>query len=135
MLDRIFVVAHNACVPSCEVEFTEEFGQWWDSLTEEEQVAVRGHVDALQALGVSLGFPRSSEVKGSRHGHMRELRVKGGSQIRVLYAFDPRRYAILLLGGDKTGNSRWYEEFVPKADDLYDEHIATLKREGLVPAD
>jgi hypothetical protein len=50
----------------------------------------------------------------------------------VFYAFDPRRTAILLIGADKTGNDRWYEEFVPLADKLYDEHIATLKREGLI---
>jgi hypothetical protein len=50
----------------------------------------------------------------------------------VLYAFDPRRVAILLIGGDKTGNDRWYEAFVPVADRLYDEHLTTLRREGLI---
>jgi hypothetical protein len=50
----------------------------------------------------------------------------------VLYAFDPRRTAILLIGGDKTGNDRWYEQYVPLADRLYDEHLETLRREGLI---
>jgi hypothetical protein len=50
----------------------------------------------------------------------------------VLYAFDPRRVAILLIGGDKTGHDRWYEQFVPVADRLYDRHLETLKREGLI---
>jgi hypothetical protein len=64
---------------------------------------------------------------------MRELRVQHqGRPYRVLYAFDPRRVAILLIGGDKTGNDRWYEEFVPRADRLYDRHIETLKQEGLI---
>ena len=64
---------------------------------------------------------------------MRELRVQHkGQPYRVLYAFDPRRSAILLIGGNKTGNDRWYEEFVPVADRLYDEHINTLKKEGLL---
>ena len=64
---------------------------------------------------------------------MRELRVQHrGRPYRVLYAFDPRRTAILLIGGDKTGNDRWYEEFVPLADRLYDEHIAVLRKEGLI---
>jgi hypothetical protein len=49
-----------------------------------------------------------------------------------LYAFDPRRAAILLLGGDKTGDNRWYEENVPKADALYDEHLRQLEQEGLI---
>ena len=64
---------------------------------------------------------------------MRELRVQHqGRPYRVLYAFDPRRAAILLIGGDKTGNERWYDEFVPIADRLYDAHLETLKREGLI---
>ena len=55
---------------------------------------------------------------------MRELRVQhAGRPYRVLYAFDPRRTAILLIGGDKTGNNRWYEEYVPRGDDIYDQHL------------
>jgi hypothetical protein len=64
---------------------------------------------------------------------MRELRDQHrGRPCRVLYAFDPRRVAILLIGGDKTGHDRWYEQFVPVADRLYDRHLETLKREGLI---
>ena len=62
---------------------------------------------------------------------MRELRIQHqGRPFRVLYAFDPRRATILLIGGDKTGNKRWYEIYVPLADRLYDEHLAQLKMEG-----
>jgi hypothetical protein len=62
---------------------------------------------------------------------MRELRVQHqGRPIRVLYAFDPRRTAILLLGGDKTGDNRWYVKHIPRADRLYDEHLMELKKEG-----
>lgn len=122
-------------VADCDVEFTDEFETWWNTLTEAEQAAVDGHVLALEEHGVKLGFPRTSDVKGSRHGQMRELRIKSGGQIRVLYAFDPRRAAILLIGGDKTGNDRWYEEFVPKADDLYDAHLEMLRLEGWIPKD
>ncbi len=64
---------------------------------------------------------------------MRELRVQsGGKPIRVFYAFDPRRSAILLVGGDKTGNDRFYVEFIPVADKLYDEHLEQLRKEGLI---
>lgn len=63
---------------------------------------------------------------------MRELRIQsGGRPLRVLYSFDPRRVAILLIGGDKTGKDRFYETQVPIADRLYDEHLAALKKEGL----
>lgn len=65
---------------------------------------------------------------------MRELRIQhAGNPYRVLYAFDPKHTAILLLGGNKSGNDRWYEEYIPIADKLYDEHLETLKREGLIP--
>jgi len=67
----------------------------------------------------------------SRHSNLKELRGQSEkSLLRVLYAFDPRRAAILLIGGDKKGNPRWYEEFVPIADRLFDEHLATLRSEG-----
>jgi hypothetical protein len=60
---------------------------------------------------------------------MRELRIQHqGSPYRVLYAFDPRRVALLLIGGDKTGNDRWYEENVPVADRIYDAHLAELEK-------
>jgi hypothetical protein len=64
---------------------------------------------------------------------MRELRVQsGGVPLRIFYAFDPRRTAILLIGGDKTGEDRFYEEYVPRADDLYDAHLKELETEGLI---
>jgi hypothetical protein len=62
---------------------------------------------------------------------MKELRGKSGERLlRVLYAFDPRRAAILLIGGDKSGNDRWYEEFVPIRDRLFDDHLRALKKES-----
>jgi hypothetical protein len=116
-----------------EVEYTDEFGDWWNRLTEAEQVSVDASVRLLEARGPQLGHPHSSGIAGSRHPRMRELRIQHrGCPYRVLYAFDPRRTAILLIGGDKTGNDRWYEEFVPLADRLYDEHIAVLRKEGLI---
>ena len=118
---------------ACEVEHTDEFGVWWSALNEDEQVDVVAMVVLLEARDVRLGFPHSSAVRGLRHGHMRELRVQsGGRPIRVFYAFDPRRDAILLIGGDKTGDDRFYETYVPVADALYDEHLAELRKEGLL---
>ena len=88
-------------------------------------------VGLLAELGPALDFRYSSKVKGSRHSHLRELRTRSGGQpLRTLYAFDPLRTAILLLGGDKTGDDRWYEKFIPVADRLYDEHLDELRKEG-----
>ena len=114
-----------------EVEFTNEFGAWWNTLTEEQQDDLALSVGLLAELGPALDFPYSSKVKRSRHNHMRELRTQsGGRPLRTLYAFDRLRTAILLLGGDKTGDDRWYEKYVPVADRLYDEHLNELRKEG-----
>ena len=113
------------------VEYTDELGARWDALTEDEQESIDATVRLLEELGSNLGFPHCSGINGSRHAHMRELRVQhAGRPYRILYAFDPRRAAIMLLGGDKTGDKRWYEVQVPIADKLYDSHIETLIKEG-----
>ncbi len=84
--------------------------------------------------GPKLPFPYSSGITGSKHAHMRELRVQsGGRPIRVFYAFDPRRSAILLIGGDKTGDDRFYQRMIPIADALYDTYIKEIRKEGLIP--
>jgi len=115
------------------VEYTDEFGQWWLGLDDAERESVSAYVGMLEERGPRLGFPYSSDVATSRHAHMRELRVQHrGRPYRVLYAFDPRRTALLLIGGDKTGDDRWYERFVLIADRLYDAHLLTLEREGLL---
>ncbi|MFM8701862.1 MAG: type II toxin-antitoxin system RelE/ParE family toxin [Hyphomicrobiales bacterium] len=116
-----------------DIEYTDEFGVWLDGLSGEEQESVDASVQLLEARGPNLRFPHSSGVKGSKHSHMRELRTQhDGRPFRTLYAFDPRRHVILLLGGDKTGDKRWYEVNVPIADRLYDAHLEELKREGLI---
>lgn len=113
-----------------EVEYTDEFAEWWASLDEFDRSNLAVSVGLLEVLGPALGFPHSSDVKGSRHGHMRELRTQsGGRPLRTLYAFDPRRVAILLIGGDKTGENNWYSRFLPIADRLYDEHLQEIARE------
>ncbi len=115
-----------------DIEYTDEFEEWWDGLTEGEQESVRASVKLLGDLGPQLPFPHSSGITSSQHGNMRELRIQhAGRPYRVLYAFDPRRCAILLIGGEKTGKGRWYDEYVPIADRLYNEHLETLRKEGL----
>ena len=116
-----------------EVEYTDEFGAWWSALGEQDQRAVHTAVELLSERGPRLGHPQTSGVLSSRHGRMRELRVQsGGRPLRVLFAFDPRRCALLLIGGDKTADDRFYERMVPVADRLYDEHLDALRREGLL---
>ena len=112
------------------VEFTYQFEDWWTTLSDTEQSDVDAYVQQLMKRGPALPYPYSSDLRGSRHGHMRELRVQsGGKPLRVFYAFDPRRAAILLIGGSKTGDRRFYERMLPVADALYDEHLEELRKE------
>ena len=98
-----------------------------------EHIQITASVELLEERGPSLPFPFSSGISSSRHNHMRELRVQiGGAPFRIFYAFDPRRMAILLIGGNKTGDDRFYETQVPVADTLYDVHLKELAKEGLI---
>ena len=116
-----------------EVEYKDEFGARWQALLERQQDSVAARVELLMEYGPELPYPYSSGIRGSRHGGMRELRVQSfGRPLRVFCAFDPRRTSILLIGGDKTGNDRFDEEYVPDADALYDEHLEELRKERLL---
>src|SRR5690606_31057371 len=116
-----------------EIEFTDEFEVWWDTLAESEQESVNASVNLLRLVGPALSRPHADTVKGSRHANMKELRTQhAGRPLRTFFAFDPRRTAILLIGGDKTGNDRFYESYIPVADRLFDEHLAQLEKEGLI---
>jgi len=120
-----------ACV--WEVEYTDEFGRWWETLTEDEQESLVVSVELLRSIGPGLPRPHSDTVKGSKHSNMKELRTQHrGCPIRTFYAFDPRRYAILLIGGDKTGDDRFYDRMIPLADRLFDEYLEELRKEGLI---
>ena len=115
-----------------EIEVTDEFKSWWNELSEREQDDVTKVVEALEAHGTALPRQYSSSIRTSRHGHMRELRVQsGGRPIRILYAFDPRRTAILLIGGHKK-HDRFYRDHVRRADAIYDQYLRELRREGLL---
>lgn len=113
-----------------EIEGTDQFAEWYWGLTDDEQRSVNVAVDLLGAHGPGLGRPFVDTLQGSRHSPMKELRPRGG-HLRILFAFDPRRTAILLIGGDKRDRwQEWYQEMIPIADRLYDEHLETLRREG-----
>ena len=115
------------------MEHTDQFGAWWQDLLEGQQNTLIVRVELLMEYGPNLPYPYSSDIRGSRHGRMRELRAQApGEPLRVLYPLDPRRTSVLLIGGSKTGNDRFYEDYLPLADRLYDEHLRELRREGLI---
>jgi hypothetical protein len=114
-----------------EVLIMTEFEAWWNGLSAEAQEDVAFVVGLLESKGVGLGFPHSSAIRGSRV-RLRELRARSGGQaLRVLYAFDPWRSAVLLIGGSKAGREeRFYAEMVPKAERLYQEYLTRRRKEG-----
>jgi hypothetical protein len=115
------------------IEFTNEFQAWWETLDETVCESVDFSVDLLARLGPSLGRPHADTVKDARHDNMKEPRVQHrGKPYRIFFAFDPRRSAILLIGGCKAGDKRFYQRMIPLADDLYDAHLAEIRKEGLI---
>jgi len=127
-IDSIPFMEYNTSI--WEVEYTDEFEEWWETLSIAEQDAIDYSVGLLGDQGPSLKFPYSSDVKQSKHGSMRELRSKcKGHPLRTFYAFDPKRTVILLIGGDKTGNDNFYNKMVPKADKIYDEYLKEIQEE------
>ena len=113
-----------------EVEVSDEFKDWYEPLSEMEQNSIERVVLMLMEAGPFLSFPYSTGIEGSIFGHMRELRIQHeGRPYRILYAFDPARTALLLLGGDKTGDDRWYEKMVPRADAIYAKYLKSLEKE------
>lgn len=116
-----------------EDEFTDEFEEWWNSLPEDVQESIAHDVDVLEQIGPGLGRPTVDAVKGSKYPNMKELRTQHeGEPYRTFFAFDPRRCAILLIGGNKGGDSRFYERYIPIADRLYQQHLDELRKEGRI---
>jgi hypothetical protein len=118
-----------------EVLLHDDVSAWFLDLADDDPETaslVEAAIDKLADDGPTLGRPLVDRIKGSRHHNMKELRPgsAGGSEVRVLFAFDPRRQAILLVAGDKSGSWKtWYAQNVPVADDRYDEHLR-LTKEG-----
>jgi hypothetical protein len=116
---------------ACEVEYTDEFGDWWSHLSDAEQVDVAATINLLEARDVRLGFPNR---RGSR---VRAMAICANCGFKTAESpsgcsTPSTRAAILLIGGDKTGDDRFYEIFVPIADDLYDQHLTLLKKENMI---
>lgn len=112
-----------------EVILLDEVDTWFMDLAErdpESAELVAGAIDLLEREGPTLGRPAVDRMKGSRRHHMKELRPgsRGGAEVRILFVFDPRRQAVLLVAGDKSGAwKKWYDESVPLAEKRYDDWL------------
>jgi hypothetical protein len=106
-----------------EIVGTDEFEAWYLDLDVDETRAVDRLVELLAEAGVRLGHPYSSAIAGSKHA-LRELRHRSPAHpLRVFYAFDPERAAVLLIGGDKKGDDRFYERMIPVAERIWEQYL------------
>lgn len=115
-----------------EIEGTDEFQAWFAGLTSAERISVAAKITLLEERGPSLGRPHADTLQGSRIPNLKELIIQhAGKPYRVLFVFDPRRTAILLLGGRKA-DSKWYKAAIPEAERIYERYIEEIKKEGLI---
>ena len=117
---------------SWRVYFDAEFEPEFDELPDAVQDELMARAKVLEQFGPTLGRPHVDTLKGSRHSNMKELRFNANYGVwRVAFAFDPRRHAIMLVCGDKSGGSekKFYRELIHKADERLDRHVARLKEE------
>lgn len=118
------------------VEIADEFDPEFDALDEDVRTEILAMSRLLQQFGPHLGRPRVDTLNGSRHANLKEMRFStAGGEWRLAFAFDPRRHAILLVAGDKSGGSakRFYRELIRKADQRFDEHLARIEKVGKKP--
>jgi hypothetical protein len=122
--------ATENCTMEWDVLFDEEFDEWLGTLDMELQDEIWTYIELLRRVGPNLGRPRVDTVKGSEFPNMKELRIQHRrNPWRILFAFDPRRNAILLVGGNKRGDKRWYHENIPIADRRFRRHLDNLEQD------
>ena len=112
------------------IDRTEEIAEWIKKLDEDAKEAILKSLLILQEIGSSLGRPYVDTINESKHKNMKELRIQNRQRLfRILFAFDPDRKAILLIGGDKRGDKRFYQKMIPIADALFDKHMEKWRRQ------
>jgi hypothetical protein len=115
---------------SYTVNVSEEFTDWFTEQEDTVQNSIAAMVNLLAEYGPNLRRPYADTLKGSKISNLKELRVQHkGNPYRILFAFDPKREALLLVGGDKTGDKRWYDKMIPIAEKIFAKHLETLEKE------
>lgn len=111
-----------------KTEYLEHFEEWFFNLSDDKRESIAALIHLLEEFGPNLGRPYSDTLKGSKFKNMKELRRQHkGDPYRIIYCFDPKRRAVLILGGNKKGNNRWYKKHIPIADKLYEEYLKKEK--------
>ena len=109
-----------------DIIFSEEIQQWFDEVDEDALESIYSILEVLAEIGPGLGRPYVDTIKESKHKNMKELRVQNKKRVfRLFFIFDPVRNAVMLLGGDKRGDKRFYKRMIPLADAIYDRYLST----------
>lgn len=112
------------------VNASEEFTEWFSAQEKALRRTIAAHIGLLEEHGPQLRRPHADTLEGSRLSNLKELRVQHrGEPYRILYAFDPERQALLLIGGNKTGDKRWYQRMIPLAEAIFERHLESLGKE------
>lgn len=107
-----------------ELILLDDFASWLDEQDEERRIKVLGHLGLLEERGPLLGRPYVDTLKGSKIANLKELRVQHKSEpIRILFAFDPKQQAVIILGGSKQADKRWYDTNIPIAEASFSKHL------------
>ncbi len=107
--------------------YLKEFEDWLDRQSEDLQDEALAHLELLKEIGPVLSRPHADTLKGSKIRNLKELRFTyAGAPIRILYVFDPNQHGVIILAGDKSGDKRWYEVNISKAEKLYGQHLQKL---------
>ena len=110
------------------IERTEHIVEWLSDLDDDALEAILKNMFILREIGPSLGRPYVDSINDSKHQNMKELRIQNKQRLfRIFFIFDPDRKAILLIGGDKRGDKRFYKKMIPIADKLYDQHLGKIR--------
>ena len=113
-----------------QVNLSDECEAWLDSLERDLQKAIAAYIGLLTEYGPQLGRPHVDTLEGSSLKNLKELRVQyRGDPYRILFAFDPKREALLLIGGNKAGDKRWYKRMIPLAEKIFAAHLQRLEAE------
>lgn len=110
------------------IVLTEYFIDWYNSLTDDEQDTIQANIIILKQYGYQLGRPKADTIHGSKLTNLKELRIQHeGRPYRAFFIFDPKRNAVLLCGGDKTGDKRFYDKMIPIAENVYSDYLTDLE--------
>lgn len=112
------------------INFSPEFRTWWNAQERDLKASILLPMRLLEEHGHQLSRPYADTLEGSNLRNLKELRVQHkGEPYRILYAFDPKREALLLIGGNKAGDKQWYKRMIPVAEKIFAAHLAALDKE------